>query len=125
LIGDLLIIGIMWLLFTRLWRHWPGITFFSGLVLYSAMRFGVSYLRIDSGYGCPNIGPGIECPDHIIKNWMSFPQVVSTITFAIGMLGLTWTIMRGRQREAAGTVIAAGTPENPLDKKPAPSRYST
>ena len=119
MIGDLLIIGIMAYLFVKLWQHRPGITFFAGLVLYSAMRFGVSYLRIDSGVGCPN---SVGCPDHIIKNWMTFPQVVSTITFAIGMVGLAWTIGRGKQREAVGSVHAAGTPDNPLDRKPASAK---
>ena len=60
--------------------------------------------------------------DHIIKNWMTFPQVVSTITFAIGMVGLAWTIGRGPQREAVGSVHAAGTPDNPLDRKPASAK---
>ena len=53
MIGDLLIIGIMALIFTKFWQHRPGITFFTGVVLYSAMRFGVSYLRIDSGAALP------------------------------------------------------------------------
>jgi phosphatidylglycerol:prolipoprotein diacylglycerol transferase len=119
MIGDLLIIGIMVFLFIKLWQHRPGITFFAGLALYSAMRFGVSYLRIDSGVGCPY---DAGCPDHIIKNWMTFPQVVSAITFPIGIAGLAWTIARGKQREAVGSVHAAGTPENPLDRKPAASR---
>ena len=114
MIGDLLIIGIMWIVFTRLWRHWPGVTFFTGLVLYAAMRFGVSYLRIDSGVNCPN---SIGCPEYIIKDWMTFPQVVSTITFGIGVLGLSWTVLRGKQPEPPGSVIAAGTPDNPLDRK--------
>jgi prolipoprotein diacylglyceryl transferase len=119
MVGDLLIIGIMAVIFARIWLRRPGITFFTGLVLYSAMRFGVSYLRIDSGFGCPN---SVGCPDHIIKDWMTFPQVVSMCTFAIGMAGLAWSVMRGPQPEPAGSVQAAGVPENPLDRKPASSR---
>ena len=118
MLGDFLIIVIMAFLFVQLWRHRPGIVFFTGLVLYSAMRFGVSYLRIDSGYGCPN---SVGCPDYLIKDWMTFPQVVSTITFGIGMLGLVWSVLRGEQAAPAGTVVAAGAPENPLDRKPASS----
>lgn len=108
MIGDLLIIGVMAFIFTRIWRTRPGITFFTGLLLYSAMRFGVSYLRIDSEY--------------VYKDWLTFPQVVSMATFAIGVVGLAWTILRGEQPEPAGSVTAAGTPENPLDRKTAPSR---
>lgn len=122
MIGDFLIIGIMAFIFAKLWLHRPGITFFIGVILYSAMRFGVSYLRIDSGFGCPN---SVGCPDYLIKNWMTFPQVVSTITFGLGALGLAWAVLRGAQPEPAGTVIAAGTPENPLDKKPASARSSS
>lgn len=92
MIGDLLIIGIMALIFIRLWRHHPGVTFFSGLVLYSAMRFGVSYLRIDSEF--------------VIKDWMTFPQVVSMCTFTIGVLGLAWTLLR---KPHEGPRAAAGT----------------
>jgi prolipoprotein diacylglyceryl transferase len=105
MMGDLLIIGVMWWIFSRIWRTQPGITFFTGLVLYSAMRFGVSYLRIDSEF--------------VYKDWLTFPQVVSMCTFAIGVVGLAWTVLRGEQPEPAGSVIAAGTPENPLDGKPA------
>lgn len=106
MIGDLLIIGIMVFLFIKLWQHRPGITFFAGLVLYSAMRFGVSYLRIDSGVNCPD---SVGCPDHIIKNWMSFPQVVSTCTWAIGMAGLAWTILR-KPQEAPTPALSTATP---------------
>jgi len=119
MIGDFLIIGILWVIFSRLWRHWPGITFFTGLVLYSAMRFGVSYLRIDSGYGCPN---SVGCPEYIVKDWMTFPQVVSTITFAIGVAGLAWLYFRGPQPAPDEQTIAAGSPAPPGGAKPAPSR---
>lgn len=101
MIGDLLIIGIMALLFIKLWQHRPGITFFTGVVLYSAMRFGVSYLRIDS---CAR---GFDCPEYIIKDWMTFPQVVSMCTFAIGMLGLAWTVLRAPQEAPSRTRAAS------------------
>ena len=88
MIGDLLIIGLMLLVYARFWRMRPGLTFFTGLVLYSAMRFGVSYLRIDS---CPT---GSDCPEYIVRDWMTFPQVVSVFTFAIGVVGLAWALLR-------------------------------
>lgn len=107
MIGDFLIIGIMALVFVMLWRTRPGVTFFVGVVLYSAMRFGVSYLRLDS---CPT---GVSCPDYIVRNWMTFPQVVSTITFAIGMAGLAYTLLRkpsdGREVEAPAPSVPGST----------------
>jgi phosphatidylglycerol:prolipoprotein diacylglycerol transferase len=103
MIGDLLIIGVMALLFVRFWRTKPGVTFFTGVVLYSAMRFGVSYLRLDS---CPSLE---SCPDYVVRDWMTFPQVVSMITFAVGMLGLAWTALRA-PREAPPEPAVASMP---------------
>ncbi len=103
MIGDLLIIAIMAFIFARLWKHRPGVTFFVGVVLYSAMRFGVSYLRVDSLYE--------------IKHWMTFPQVVSMGTWAIGMLGLAWAILRESQEAPAPALAGARSA-----KQPAPAR---
>ncbi|MHB8375380.1 MAG: prolipoprotein diacylglyceryl transferase [Dehalococcoidia bacterium] len=89
MIGDLLIIGIMAVIFARFWRTRPGLTFFTGVVLYSAMRFGVSYLRKDSLYE--------------IKHWETFPQVVSMGTWLIGMIGLTWALLRRPAPQPAPT----------------------
>jgi phosphatidylglycerol:prolipoprotein diacylglycerol transferase len=99
LIGDLLIIGIISFVFAKTWRNRPGITFFTGLVLYSAMRFGVSYLRLDScGGNAGNLTEALtNCPEYVIKDWMTFPQVVSMCTFAIGVVGLVWTVFRKPQ----------------------------
>ncbi len=103
LIGDLLIIGIMAIVFMRTWKNRPGITFFTGLVLYSAMRFGVSYLRLDScGGGGGSLAAALQdCPEYVIKDWMTFPQVVSMCTFGIGVLGLAWTVIRSPQEAPA------------------------
>ena len=119
MIGDLLIIGIMAFLFAKLWKHRPGITFFSAVVLYSAMRFGVSYLRIDSGPFCPNT---TGCPQYVMKNWMTFPQVVSMCTFAIGAVGVVWSILRSPQR--APTLATPVMPAGVKPKEtPASARY--
>lgn len=117
MIGDLLIIGIIAFIFVQCWRHRPGITFFAGLVLYSAMRFGVSYLRIDSGVNCPG---SAACPDHVIKNWMTFPQVVSMITFFVGSAGLAWAIWRKPQPEPIPFVLGA-----PPASQKASARYNS
>ena len=89
MIGDVLIIGLLALLFVRFWRSRPGVVFFAGVILYSAMRFGVSYLRVDS---C--VTGHTTCPDYLIRDWMTFPQVVSLGTFAIGVLGLAYSLWR-------------------------------
>lgn len=111
MIGDLLIIGVMALLFIKLWQHRPGITFFTGVVLYSAMRFGVSYLRIDSGPHCP---ADTGCPEYLIKNWMTFPQVVSMVTFAVGLPALIWMVLRApRPLPAAAAARGAAAVAQP------------
>jgi phosphatidylglycerol:prolipoprotein diacylglycerol transferase len=104
MLGDLLIIGVIAIIFWQFWRHRPGIAFFTGLVLYSAMRFGVSYLRIDSGVNCP---AAVGCPEYIIKDWMTFPQVVSMCTFAIGVAGLAWSLLRKPQAEPSPALATA------------------
>ena len=106
MIGDLLIMGVLALIFWRIWRARPGVTFFTGVVLYSAMRFGVSYLRLDS---CPSQE---TCPDYVVRDWMTFPQVVAMATWAIGMVGLAWALLRGPQP----------FPEEPAPAQPAPRR---
>jgi len=93
MIGDVLIIGIMALLWWKLWRTRPGITFFTGVVLYSMMRFGVSYLRVDSHF--------------TVKDWMTFPQVVSMGTWLVGMLGLGYSVLVKPEREPGPATAAA------------------
>jgi prolipoprotein diacylglyceryl transferase len=109
MLGDFLIIGIMAFIFVRFWRTRPGVTFFTGLLLYSAMRFGVSYLRLDS---CSSIQPhGLyealdQCPEYVISNWMTFPQVVSMVSFFVGAVGLAWSLLRAPQPEPREAVAA-------------------
>jgi phosphatidylglycerol:prolipoprotein diacylglycerol transferase len=71
MIGDLLILGIMALMVLRL-RLKAGYAFGSLLILYSVMRFGVSYLRVDSAY--------------VIKDWITVPQFVSILGLGLGLL---------------------------------------
>jgi prolipoprotein diacylglyceryl transferase len=93
MIGDVLIIGVMTVLFARFWRTRPGVTFFTGVLLYSLMRFGVSYLRVDSHFE--------------VKNWLTFPQVVSMATVPIGLIGLAWCLLR--PAEEAHVEVAPGS----------------
>lgn len=101
MIGDLLIIGVMAVVFMKLWRTRPGVTFFTGVVLYSAMRFGVSYLRIDSL--------------NVVKDWMTFPQVTAMGVWAIGMVGLAYTLLREPEPDEV-------TPARPATQTPASPR---
>jgi len=103
MLGDLLIIALLAFLFVRLWQTRPGVVFFTGVILYSAMRFGVSYLRVDS---C--VSGHLTCPDYIIRDWMTFPQVVSMGTWAIGVLGLAYSLWR--PAEQAPRAAAEPTP---------------
>jgi prolipoprotein diacylglyceryl transferase len=113
MIGDALIIGIMAFVFVKLWRTRPGVTFFTGVILYSAMRFGVSYLRVDS---CGPILAGnladalAACPHYVVKDWLIFPQIVSMVIFGVGVVGLGYSLLRapGTAPSPAATVSSPG-----------------
>ena len=104
MLGDLLIIALLAFLFVRLWQSKPGVVFFTGVILYSAMRFGVSYLRVDS---C--VSGHQTCPDYIIRDWMTFPQVVSMGTWVIGVLGLAYSLWRPAESAPRAAAEAAPT----------------
>lgn len=70
MLGDLLILGVMAAMVFR-FRLKAGYAFAAMLILYSAMRFGVSYLRVDSAY--------------VISDWITVPQLVSIIGLLIGI----------------------------------------
>jgi phosphatidylglycerol:prolipoprotein diacylglycerol transferase len=44
----LALLGVLFVVQLRLFRDRPGLTFFTFLLLYSALRFGLTYLRVDS-----------------------------------------------------------------------------
>jgi len=48
LLGDLVILGVLFVVLFRVFRRRPGITFFVYLVGYAVMRFFLTYLRVDS-----------------------------------------------------------------------------
>jgi phosphatidylglycerol:prolipoprotein diacylglycerol transferase len=84
MLGDLLIVGIAFLIFRFVRRD--GFAFFSCLLLYAVMRFGVSELRIDS---------------ETVFAGLTTPQVTSLCLVPIALAGLAWTWFRGRSNEAA------------------------
>lgn len=75
MIGDFLIVGIAVFFILRLANR-EGLAFFSFLLLYALMRFGVSELRLDSR-------------DVI---WgLTTPQVTSLFLIPVGLIGLVWS----------------------------------
>jgi phosphatidylglycerol:prolipoprotein diacylglycerol transferase len=48
MLGLVVLLGLLFAVQMRLFRGRPGLTFFTFLVLYSALRFGLTYLRVDS-----------------------------------------------------------------------------
>lgn len=117
MIGNFLIIGIMALIFMRFWRTRPGVIFFTGVVLYAAMRFGVTYLRVDScgPILATNLQEALEkCPHYVVRDWLVFPQVVSMVTFGVGVLGLAYSLLRAPQSASwRPPEQAAPTPATP------------
>jgi phosphatidylglycerol:prolipoprotein diacylglycerol transferase len=91
MVGDLLILVIMALMVLRL-RLKAGYAFASLLVLYSLMRFGVSYLRVDSAF--------------VIKDWITVPQFVSILGLGLGLI----TIIVVRLRPASWPEQPEATP---------------
>jgi phosphatidylglycerol:prolipoprotein diacylglycerol transferase len=79
MIGDLLILAIIAIMVLR-FRLKAGYAFASLLVLYSVMRFGVSYLRVDSAF--------------VIKDWITVPQFVSILGLGLGLLMLVVVRLR-------------------------------
>ena len=71
LIGDLLILGIMFWAFYRPFRYKPGLTFVVYFAGYAVMRFFLTYLRIDSPFG----------PFDLFR----VPQLVSLIALAVAV----------------------------------------
>ncbi len=90
LIGDLLIFGLLFVVLRFARRD--GVTFFSFLLLYSLMRFGVSELRLDSR--------------EIILG-LSTPQVTALFLIPIALAGLLYT---WRQPIAEAPTPAAAAP---------------
>lgn len=93
MIGDFLIFGLL-LGLLRFGRD--GVAFFSMLFLYSAMRFGVSELRIDS---------------RVVFAGLTVPQVTSLFLIPPSFLGLlyAWRQRESTPPEPAPATLAAAT----------------
>lgn len=96
MIGDLIIFGLLFLIL-RLAKK-DGVVFFSFLLLYSLMRFGVSELRIDS---------------RVIIAGLTTPQVTALFVIAISLVGFLYVWRRPASEVPVGTaapVTATGPP---------------
>jgi phosphatidylglycerol---prolipoprotein diacylglyceryl transferase len=82
MIGDLLILGICLFIMFRIRRD--GVAFFTFLFLYSAMRFGVTALRIDS---------------RVIIWGLRTPQVTALFLMPPALLGLIYSWRKSRSDE--------------------------
>ncbi len=78
-LGDMLIFGLLFVMIGRYRR--AGLTFFSYLILYSTMRFGITYLRWDS--------------KEVLGQWMNVPQTVSAVMLAVALVGVWWRLRAG------------------------------
>lgn len=84
MIGDLLIIGLAFLIFRYVGKD--GVAFFACLLAYSLMRFWVSELRIDS---------------RVIVVSLTTPQVTSLFITPVATIGFVWALLRGGAKEPA------------------------
>jgi phosphatidylglycerol:prolipoprotein diacylglycerol transferase len=94
MIGDLLILGLLFYVLFRVFRNRPGMTFLTFLVSYSVMRFFLTYLRIDS--------------DEVLGTPLRTPQLVSIIVI-LACIPVAWYFMRRPPQpfETAPSVEAA------------------
>jgi prolipoprotein diacylglyceryl transferase len=103
MIGDLIILGLLFLVLFRAFRDRPGLTFFTFLVTYSVMRFFVTYLRVDS--------------DEIFGTPLRTPQVVSLIVLIVSIPAIMYLARRPRRP-------MTGTPATPAEEPPASNRVA-
>lgn len=82
LVGNLLILGVLFLL-RRVYRR-DGQLFFTFLISYAVLRFFVSFLRLD-----PAVFLGLQ-----------MAQLVAVGTFGFGVLGFIYETLRGRPVDA-------------------------
>ncbi len=101
MVGDLLIVGVLLFLLARPRRD--GVTFFSAVLLYSLMRFGVSYLRLDS---------------RDIIWGLTTPQVTSLMLIPIALIGLLYCWRSGSPERAAPARAGPGPARVPAGGGP-------
>jgi len=75
MLGDLAILGLLFVALYRWFPTKPGLTFFVYLVGYAAMRFFLTYLRVDSSEGILGL---------------RVPQIVSVVVILASLPGIWW-----------------------------------
>ena len=101
-LGDMVIFGLLFVLLAR-YRS-AGLTFFSYLILYSTMRFGITYLRWDS--------------KEVLGQWMNVPQAVSAVMLIVALVGVWWRL---GAPDAGPELPATRRAEPGLESTPQPS----
>ena len=86
LLGDLVILGVLFVVLFRVFRRRPGLTFFVYLVSYAVMRFFLTYLRIDSS----------------VLLGLRVPQVVSLIVVIAAIAGVWYFLRQPAEPEPPG-----------------------
>jgi phosphatidylglycerol:prolipoprotein diacylglycerol transferase len=99
LIGLVVLLVVLFVVQLRVFRDRPGLTFCVFLVLYSALRFGLTYLRVDS--------------DEVVWG-LRTPQFVAVLT-VIGTLPLVayYATRRKQPLDAPGAAPSAPLPAQP------------
>jgi prolipoprotein diacylglyceryltransferase len=98
MVADFLIFAVFTYLLLNVFRK-NGLAFFGVLFTYSAMRFGVSYLRLDSS-------------DVFLD--LTWPQVVSLAVLPLSAIGFLWVWFRGPEREPPVGVREPAAPSAPV-----------
>lgn len=96
MLGDLLILGLVFLIIWYVKRD--GVAFFGFLLLYSLMRFGVTYLRIDS---------------RVIIWGLRTPQITALFLIPPAIIGLIYCWRRGPSVEPARPPPAVSSAPSP------------
>ena len=90
LLGDLAILGLLFVVLYRVFPRRPGLTFFVYLVAYAVMRFFLTYLRVDS-------------PEGLLG--LRVPQIVSLVVLVASLPGIWYFAKQPPEPSAPGPLL--------------------
>ena len=90
LLGDLAILGLLFVVLYRVFPRRPGLTFFVYLVAYAVMRFFLTYLRVDS-------------PEGLLG--LRVPQIVSLVVLVASLPGIWYFAKQPPAPSAPGPLL--------------------